>query len=431
MVAKEVNHVRQLLVIAHGHPRWSIGGGENAAYAIHQAFSQRRGWRSCYLAAAPSAHDHTTHDFPICWPVAKDQEWLMRRTEDWLMLRRSMRFAEIQWLKRWCLELNPDVVHVHHLLGVGLDVLLAMRQWLPNARIVFTLHEFMLLCPFRGQLLRRDGRRCERPTLEECSRCLPEISASRLWLRQRWIQTLLRVVDFWIAPSDTLRTRFLDHGLSEDRICVVDNLSPSELLNGSVSRSIRLHADRWTFGYFGAISMAKGLDILLQAFIIALKKSPRIRLQIHGPWPPDPSGCTDPLDKEFRFRLLLLADQLGDALVICGPYAQEHVLERMAGVSWVVMASRWLENSPVVIQEARLCGRPVLVPGIGGMAEKVQDGINGIHYPVDDPESLASLILRCSSGAYDALKENVIAESHRPDQSLLLHEKIYSGSFKT
>ena len=54
----------------------------------------------------------------------------------------------------------------------------------------------------------------------------------------------------------------------------------------------------------------------------------------------------------------------------------------MAATDFVVMASRWWENSPVVIQEAYAAERPLVVPGLGGMAEKVQDGVTGRHsYP--------------------------------------------------
>ena len=51
---------------------------------------------------------------------------------------------------------------------------------------------------------------------------------------------------------------------------------------------------------------------------------------------------------------------------------------RMAGVDWVVVPSIWWESSPMVIQEAFTCGRPLLVSDIGGMAEKVTSEVDGI-----------------------------------------------------
>ena len=60
----------------------------------------------------------------------------------------------------------------------------------------------------------------------------------------------------------------------------------------------------------------------------------------------------------------------------------------MAEVDWVVVPSRWWENSPLVIQEAFLHSRPVICSDIGGMAEKVTDRVNGLHFGVGDPPSL-------------------------------------------
>ena len=56
----------------------------------------------------------------------------------------------------------------------------------------------------------------------------------------------------------------------------------------------------------------------------------------------------------------------------------------MAEIDWVVVPSIWWENSPLVIQEAFLHGRPVICSDIGGMAEKVRHGVDGLHFRVGD-----------------------------------------------
>ena len=43
----------------------------------------------------------------------------------------------------------------------------------------------------------------------------------------------------------------------------------------------------------------------------------------------------------------------------------------------------------MVVQEAFPHGLPVICSGIGGMAEKVADGVNGLHFSAGDPASLA------------------------------------------
>ena len=47
-----------------------------------------------------------------------------------------------------------------------------------------------------------------------------------------------------------------------------------------------------------------------------------------------------------------------------------------------------------MIQEAFLHRRPVIASNIGGMAEVVHDGINGLHVRPDDPVSLANVMRR-------------------------------------
>jgi glycosyltransferase involved in cell wall biosynthesis len=69
----------------------------------------------------------------------------------------------------------------------------------------------------------------------------------------------------------------------------------------------------------------------------------------------------------------------------------------MQSVDVVLMTSIWWENSPVVIQEAFRNRRPVICPDIGGMAEKVRDGIDGFHFLVGSAIALASLVRRLAS----------------------------------
>jgi glycosyltransferase involved in cell wall biosynthesis len=71
----------------------------------------------------------------------------------------------------------------------------------------------------------------------------------------------------------------------------------------------------------------------------------------------------------------------------------------MAEIDWVVVPSRWWENSPLVIQEAFLHGRPVICSDIGGMAEKVSDGVNGLHFRAGDAGSLALALERAATSA--------------------------------
>jgi glycosyltransferase involved in cell wall biosynthesis len=92
-----------------------------------------------------------------------------------------------------------------------------------------------------------------------------------------------------------------------------------------------------------------------------------------------------------------------------GPYEAAVLPRLMAQIDWVVVPSIWWENAPLVIQEAFLHRRPVICGNIGGMAEMVRDGIDGLHATVGDPAGLAAVLRRAveTEGLWDRLAGNI------------------------
>ena len=92
-----------------------------------------------------------------------------------------------------------------------------------------------------------------------------------------------------------------------------------------------------------------------------------------------------------------------------GRYRPDELSALMRAVDWVVIPSIWWENSPLVIQEAFAHGRPVICSDIGGMAEKVTDGVDGLHFRAGDPQSLADTIERAigTPGLWDRLRAGI------------------------
>jgi len=91
-----------------------------------------------------------------------------------------------------------------------------------------------------------------------------------------------------------------------------------------------------------------------------------------------------------------------------GPYQPHELRSRMAGVDWVVVPSIWWENSPMVIQEAKVCGRPLLVSSIGGMAEKIQHNVDGMTISAGNRLEWRKMIAREDiSSAFDHVVSNI------------------------
>ena len=98
--------------------------------------------------------------------------------------------------------------------------------------------------------------------------------------------------------------------------------------------------------------------------------------------------------EEFQAAVKDLFRAAGRRLRFMGSYKSADLPALMREVDWTIVPSTWWENAPVVIQEAFHHGRPIIASNIGGMAEKVRDGIDGMHFHVSNPESLAEAMAR-------------------------------------
>lgn len=116
---------------------------------------------------------------------------------------------------------------------------------------------------------------------------------------------------------------------------------------------------------------------------------PRPHLYLHG-------ANLDVQRHEFQVELKELLDQATNVTLV-GRYGPDELVEIMSQVDWIVVPSIWWENSPLVIQEAFMYGRPVITSDIGGMAEKVTDGVNGLHFRAGNARSLADVMARAAA----------------------------------
>jgi glycosyltransferase involved in cell wall biosynthesis len=127
----------------------------------------------------------------------------------------------------------------------------------------------------------------------------------------------------------------------------------------------------------------KGADVLLDAVTLIPEAIwGDAVLMIYG-------GNLERQPASYREKFARLVERAGDRVRFCGAYTNAEMPRLMQSVDWVVVPSIWWENSPVVIQEAFFHGRPLISSNIGGMAEKIADGRNGLHFRVGSAEDLA------------------------------------------
>jgi glycosyltransferase involved in cell wall biosynthesis len=287
-------------------------------------------------------------------------------------------------------ELQPDIVHLHHYVNFGVEMLLTIRRTLPQARIIVTLHEYLAICNHFGQMVKRGHfSLCDRAGLQACHGCYPEHDASDFFMRERYIKLFFDHVDHFLSPSRFLADRYVGWGIAPARISVIENIIASADTPQPAIHAVPGAAQQapLRIGFFGQISKLKGIGVLLEAAeILAGRAETKISFDIFG----DYSGQPQPFRDEFLAQLAKVTRNVNYR----GAYRQDRVDHLMRGVDAVLVPSIWWENSPVVIQEAFRNNRPVICSDIGGMAEKVRDGVDGYHFPVGSGLELSYLLIK-------------------------------------
>jgi len=372
----------RVLVVAHNHPDFHPGGTEIFAHDLFREYRERADVKALFLAATNRLHREQRPGTSFqAVGQATDEVILWSGHFDRFYMSQTDSYGTVPHLVSLLEEFRPDVVHIHHMLLIGAEFIALVRRILPNARIVMTLHDYYAICSHDGLMMRTKGReRCDRASPTRCSSCFPDISADKFLLRERFLKTLLGQADLFIAPSRFIKERFVEWGLPAQSIDIVPNGRPE--IEPAAHRASP-DGRRQVFGYFGNINPWKGVPNLLKAAqrLIAVGQED-FELRLHGGAPFQAKDFVESIDA--------LIDDTDPHVVRLGPYRREEIPYLIAAVDWVVVPSIWWENAPLVIQEAFLHRRPVITSNIGGMAEAVRDGVDGLHVRPDDPIALAN-----------------------------------------
>lgn len=301
-------------------------------------------------------------------------------------------------------EFNPHVVHIGHLNHLSTSLIDEAHQ--RGVPIVFTLHDYWLMCP-RGQFLQMhpenpldvwafcDGQE-DRKCAERCySRYFSGAADEREqdvaywtdWVARRMahVREVATKVDLFIAPSKYLLGRFRDEfGLPADKLVYLDY----GFHTARLEKRRRNKEEDFVFGYIGTHIPAKGIHHLLDAFS-QVPGTPRLRI-----WGRHRGANTEAL----RSLAANLPNGAGGRVEWLPEYRnQEIVKDVFDHVDTIVVPSIWEENSPLVIHEAQQARVPVITADIGGMAEYVSDRVNGLLFSHRDPASLANAMTRMAA----------------------------------
>ncbi|MGZ8410294.1 MAG: glycosyltransferase family 4 protein [Hyphomicrobium sp.] len=412
----------RVLFVCHGHPDLVPGGTEMLAHDLCRAVRHGGYADTFFLGCVTRLHRAFRPESRLQTINADASDMLL-----WVGGYDPFAMAQtdldgfVRAMREVLAAARPDIVHFHHLSLIGLEALTVVRRLLPEARIVVTLHDYTNLCFNDGLLIKtKSGSLCRGPSLDGCHDCFPDIPHSRFLVRSLHVKTMLGFADQLIAPSRFLRERFLEWGIPAERIRLIANAVPAK----AGARSAESHRHCWreppdprSFGFFGNIAPHKGILVALAA--VQQVADAGLSLDVHG-------GLHFQ-GEPFRGQFLAALAASQAAAHWHGPYARDHVARLMSAVAWVIVPSTWWENAPLVILEAFRHRRPVICSDIGGMAEMVEDGVNGLLFRAGDAVDLARTMRRAASerGLLETLQSG-LPDVPELNQSAAWHAELYA-----
>lgn len=270
-------------------------------------------------------------------------------------------------------DFAPDIVHLHNIHSYLSPQLAAMARK-RGMKVVWTLHDYKLICPSYNCL--SDGRPCEdclaSPFSVVRKRCMKGSMAASVmaWLEAcKWSrQVLERNVDAFVCPSAFMREMMLKGGFRSGKLHTVWNFVDSEKLKRFALTD--LSADREDYCcYVGRLSAEKGVEMMLET----VAGSP-YRMKVAG---------TGPLHEQLMERYAGCGN-----IEFLGHCSAEQVSALLNKATCSVIPSLWYENNPLSVIESLCAGTPVVGAEIGGIPELLSPGESGIVFRSGSREDL-------------------------------------------
>jgi len=291
-------------------------------------------------------------------------------------------------------NVRPEIVHFGHLNHLSTSLIEGAKDF--GAKVIFTLHDFWLMCP-RGQFLQwgltgselwklcdgQEDMKCAKKCFNRFVTGLEGENQGKgieywsWWTGERMlhIKEMCRNVDLFISPSRNLMTRHIqEFGVDPNRITYLDY----GFDHNRLKLRKRKKEQSFVYGYIGRHHPSKGIDHLLQAYS-RIEGDALLRI-----WGRPEGQLTHSMERSSKELSIP-----PDSLEWLPEYQNENIVEDVFNnCDCIVVPSIWDENSPLVIHEAQQLGIPVITANHGGMGEYVKDGVNGLTFMHRKPEDL-------------------------------------------
>ncbi len=204
-----------------------------------------------------------------------------------------------------------------------------------------------------------------------------------------YVRMLNQFTDYFIACSSAVAEMLADYGVSDDKVSVVHNGVPLQLIREAAGLPDPL-ADRSTarIGMVAAFDARKGHDLFVDAASVVAERAPDATFYIIG-------GVLEnqPESLAFERRVIDQIDRLGLSSRIerVGYVPPPELYAWIRSMDVIVVPSR-TEAFAHALVEAMACGRPIVATGIEGNLDGFIHGHSGLYADVN-PASIADAVL--------------------------------------
>jgi len=351
------------ILLVHNHYQWP--GGEDAVF-----FAER----DLLLANGHDVRTLTVHNERISrMPTVAVAAATLWSQDGYRRVK-----AEIQ-------RHRPDIMHVHNTFPL-LSPAVFHAAHAEGVPVVYTLHNFRLVCPaatlFREGTGCRDclGRTVAWPGVAHAcyqgSRLRTAGVAAMLVLHKSLGTWATKVTRFIVMTEFARRLLREAAVVPDQRVVVKPHFVPTDPGIGSGGGGFAL--------FVGRLAREKGLETLFAAW----HEVGGLPLKVVG------DGPLAPLVRE--------ASATQPSVEWLGQRSHAEVLELLGAATVLVFPSPWYETFGLVLIEAFARGTPVIAARAGGTAEIVEEGKSGLLFEPGDASELAGSLQRmlASPSAY-------------------------------
>ena len=275
-------------------------------------------------------------------------------------------------------DFSPDVVHLNNFNfqltpSIIYEVRDYERKYHKKIKIVYTAHDYQLICPNHLLLRPLENEVCERCIQRnpfECTkgRCIHGSRVkSFLGSIEGWIYRknhVYRKIDKIICPSNFMEKKLSETADLRGKLLTMHNFVDRQETNKYGKEEYVL--------YFGRYSREKGVATLLEV----CREIPDIPFVFAG---------GGPLEKEVSGI---------DNIENRGFQTGESLYKTISQAAFTIFPSEWYENCPFSVMETQMYGTPVLAADMGGTKELVLDGTSGEMFQAGNKEQLKEKIIK-------------------------------------